>query len=96
MTGDGLRFALRGGELAAEAALEELASGAPAHPRLQLAREREFAGKWRLNRALRLLVGSPRSVRAAAAIARHWPRPIEYLTCAAGDVHLVTSSRLSA
>ena len=31
MTGDGLRFALRGGELAAQAALDELASGQPAY-----------------------------------------------------------------
>ena len=34
MTGDGLRFALRGGELAAHAALDELASGRPAFARL--------------------------------------------------------------
>ena len=34
MTGDGLRFALRGGELAAEAALVELETGIPAHDRL--------------------------------------------------------------
>ena len=89
MTGDGLRFALRGGELAAHAALGELGSGIPAHRQLQEARRREFSGKWRLNRVLRLLVGSPRAVGAAAAVARHWPTPIDYLTCAAGDVHLV-------
>ena len=57
MTGDGLRFALRGGELAAEAALFELQTGIPAHHRLDEARRREFSGKWRVNRALRALVG---------------------------------------
>ena len=89
MTGDGLRFALRGGELAAEAALRELTSGEPAHGWLAAARAREFSRKWRFNRALRLLVGSPRAVGAAAAIAKRWSAPIEYLTCAAGDVQLV-------
>jgi len=48
MTGDGLRFAVRGGELAAEAALSALA-GRLARPHLHLARlrRREFAAKWR-------------------------------------------------
>jgi flavin-dependent dehydrogenase len=92
MTGDGLRFALRGGELAATAALDELTSGVSSHVGLWQARTREFAGKWRLNRALRLLVGSPGAVRAAAALARYWPAPIAYLTCAAGDVHLAARS----
>ena len=62
MTGDGLRFALRGGELAAGAALDEMASRVPAFERLRAVRSREFAGKWRVNRALRSLVrrGRPR------------------------------------
>ena len=60
MTGDGLRFALRGGELAAEAALRELSSG--------VARVRHVSGqrapgssvsKWRINRGLRTLVEFP-------------------------------------
>ena len=66
MTGDGLRFAVRGGELAAEAALEELSSGAPACESLWQARAREFGPKWRINRGLRTLVNSPRAVGAAA------------------------------
>ena len=57
MTGDGLRFAIRGGELAARAALAEMETGQPAYARLHDWRRREFAGKWRLNRALRALVG---------------------------------------
>jgi len=88
MTGDGLRFALRGGELAAEAALFELHTGMPAHRRLDEARQREFSGKWRVNRALRTLVASPRGVRLAAAVAGHWPTPIELLIGLAGDVSL--------
>jgi flavin-dependent dehydrogenase len=88
MTGDGLRFALRGGELAAEAALHELASGAAAFERLRAARVREFAGKWRVNRALRSLVAWPRGVEYAAAIASRWPAPVRALIGVAGDVHL--------
>ena len=66
MTGDGLRFALRGGELAAQAALDELASGQPAFARLGVQRRREFQVKWRINRALRVMVGSPRALELAA------------------------------
>jgi len=92
MTGDGLRFALRGGELAAQAALRELASGAPAYTDLGVARRREFAGKWRINRALRSLVGSPRSLQVATLIARRWTVPVEYLIGVAGDVSLATNA----
>ena len=70
MTGDGLRFALRGGELAAHAALDELASGRPAFARLAALRRREFSTKWRINRALRVMVGSPRARRARRAACR--------------------------
>jgi flavin-dependent dehydrogenase len=66
MTGDGLRFALRGAELAAAHAIEALGGRADVHDRLAAARRREFAGKWRFNRTLRALVGSPLAVRAAA------------------------------
>lgn len=93
MTGDGLRFALRGGELAADAALDELASGVPAFERLHVARAREFSGKWRLNRALRSLVASPRGVSCAAAVAAHWPAPVRYLVGVAGDVDLARRAR---
>jgi flavin-dependent dehydrogenase len=86
MTGDGLRFALRGGELAAEAALRELETGAPAWATLGAARASEFAGKWRLNRGLRTLVGSPRGVRAAAFLAARWGAPVRTLVALAGDV----------
>ena len=90
MTGDGLRFALRGGELAAEAALEELSSGRPSFAALHERRGREFAGKWRINRALRSIVGSPRALELAAMLSRRWSTPVEYLIGVAGDVHLVS------
>jgi flavin-dependent dehydrogenase len=88
MTGDGLRFALRGGALAAEAALAELATGAPACEALCRTRHREFRTKWRVNRALRALVGSPRGVDLAARIAAHWQAPVRYLVAVAGDIAL--------
>jgi flavin-dependent dehydrogenase len=88
MTGDGLRFALRGGELAAQAALDELASGRPAFARLGAQRRHEFSMKWRINRALRLMVGSPRALGVAALASTWWSTPVEYLIQIAGDVGL--------
>jgi flavin-dependent dehydrogenase len=88
MTGDGLRFAFRGGELAAQAALEELATGQPAHVRLAARRRREFSTKWRINRALRVMVGSPGAVSVAALVSSWWSAPLEYLIHLAGDVRL--------
>jgi geranylgeranyl reductase family protein len=90
MTGDGLRFALRGAELAAEAALRELESGVPQFGRLAADRRSEFAAKWRMNRLLRSLVATPRAVRAASMIARVWPAPVDYLVGVAGDVDQAT------
>jgi flavin-dependent dehydrogenase len=91
MTGDGLRFAFRGGELAAEAALFELETGRPACQRLADARQREFSAKWRVNRAIRALVASPRSVQLAAALSAWWPTPVRYLIGVAGDISLARS-----
>jgi flavin-dependent dehydrogenase len=88
MTGDGLRFALRGGMLAAEHALRELETGVAQHLPLSAARRREFAGKWRVNRALRALVGSPAGVACAARLAAWWDLPIRSLVAVAGDVGL--------
>jgi menaquinone-9 beta-reductase len=89
MTGDGLRFALRGGELAAEAALRELVTGAAACISLQAERAKEFGSKWRLNRGLRALAGSPRSVAFAASVSKLWQAPVRTLVRLAGDVSLV-------
>jgi flavin-dependent dehydrogenase len=88
MTGDGVRLALAGAELAADVADAVLrgtldVAAAP----LVLARRRRaaFAGKWRFNRAVRALVGGS-AVRGAALAARAWPRLFEAMVCYAGDV----------
>jgi flavin-dependent dehydrogenase len=86
MTGDGLRFAVRGGELAAAAALDALAHGwSGVHARLRAARDREFASKWRFNRTLRALVSSRAGVRAASVGARLAPGIVRRLIVEAGD-----------
>lgn len=92
MTGDGLRFAVRGGMLAAEFALKEIATGQPACGELLRARRREFSGKWRLNRTLRWLIGSPAALDIAAELGSRWPGVIRALVAAAGDVHLARTA----
>jgi flavin-dependent dehydrogenase len=88
MTGDGLRFALRGAELAAHQALDALEHGpASAHIRLLTARRREFAAKWRFNRTMRWLVGYPGAVRAAGYGAAVMPQLLRQAIRYAGDVH---------
>jgi menaquinone-9 beta-reductase len=87
MTGDGLRFALRGAELAAHEALRTLERWDPrAHMRLQRARTREFAAKWRFNRTLRRLVGSERALRTAARATAVTSWPLRRIIRYAGDV----------
>jgi flavin-dependent dehydrogenase len=89
MTGDGLRFAMRGAELAADETLRALEhGGADSHVRLAAARRREFARKWRFNRALRSLVGSPLAVRAAAVGARVAPAWLHHTIRYAGDLRV--------
>jgi flavin-dependent dehydrogenase len=86
MTGDGLRFAVRGGALAADAALEALAGGwTGVHAELRRWREQEFASKWRFNRFLRAVVASPAAVRAAAVGARFTPGLVRAVVARAGD-----------
>jgi geranylgeranyl reductase family protein len=86
MTGDGLRFALRGGELAAHAALAALEHGrADAHVQLTRERRREFGSKWRFNRALRALAGSPLAMRLASYGAEWAPGWLERTIRYAGD-----------
>jgi flavin-dependent dehydrogenase len=86
MTGDGLRFAIGGGMLAAEAVLTEAATGRAAFAVLAVARRRAFGGKYRFNRALRLLTGSPRALTAATWLSDRWPLPAEVIIRTAGDV----------
>lgn len=87
MTGDGLRFAVRGGELAGAVALAALA-GTVVRPyeRLARARRREFAAKWRFNRSLRRIVDHAAMVDLAAAVARLAPWMLRRTIAFAGDV----------
>ena len=90
MTGDGLHFALKGAELAAEVALDVLAGGTPierAHQVLANRRATAFAAKWRFNRVLRSLVSSPRGVSGAAIAATLAPSIFEGVIRFAGDCH---------
>jgi menaquinone-9 beta-reductase len=87
MTGDGLRFAFQGAELAAAEALYALEHGADeAHLRLHEARRRAFAAKWRFNRALRALVASPAAVSAAGFAAAAAPALLRWIIRYAGDL----------
>ena len=96
MTGDGLRFAVRGGELAAAAALEALAQGWHGlHARLAHERRREFAAKWRFNRTLRAAVERPVIVEAAAAGAKLVPGVVRRMIAYAGDCGLALSESRS-
>lgn len=88
MTGDGLRLALAGAELAAGVTLEVLAgkvSADSAHLVLADRRRRAFAAKWRFNRTLRTLVASPSGVVAAATVARFVPSLFASVIRYAGD-----------
>jgi len=88
ITGDGLRFALRGAELAAREALRALESGFDsAHVRLLEARRREFSRKWRFNRAMRWIVTYPAAVRAAEYGVAIVPQLMKQAIRYAGDVH---------
>lgn len=94
MTGDGLRFAIRGGELAgcvAAAALETGSAGAEA--RLARWRAREFARKWTFNRGLRRLAGSPVAVRVLSASADLFAALLRQTIAFAGDVTTASAPR---
>lgn len=86
MTGDGLRFALRGAELAARAAIVMLERG-PHVGYEQLGRWRaaEFGTKHRLNRVLRRIAGSAAAVSLASVTAAIAPAAVRRLINIAGD-----------
>jgi flavin-dependent dehydrogenase len=96
MTGDGLRFALRGGVLAAHHAAAELATGRPAFRQLARARQREFARKWRVNRALRWMTGSPAALNVAAMLTARWSAPVRLIVREAGDVRYALPPEVGA
>jgi menaquinone-9 beta-reductase len=86
ITGDGLRFATHGAELAAAAALRALEHGwTGVHHSLAAARHRAFSAKWTFNRGLRALVASPAGVDAAAVGARIAPSMLRAVIARAGD-----------
>jgi hypothetical protein len=88
MTGDGLRFAFLGAEIAAAVARDVVdgeLSIARAHLELASRRRSSFASKWRFNRATRSLVASPLSVTGAAAAAKVWPSAFAHMIRYAGD-----------
>ncbi len=86
MTGDGLRFAIRGGELAAAAALTALEHGwSGVHVGLAASRRTEFGPKVRFNRTLRRLVGSPLAVRGATLGAHLAPGIVRAVMARASD-----------
>jgi menaquinone-9 beta-reductase len=87
MTGDGLRFAMRGAELAADVALAALEdAGIDAAAWLAEARARAFGTKYGVNRLLRRLVGTPRRVSVMAISARVAPGILRQMIRYAGDV----------
>jgi len=89
ITGDGIRFAVRGGELAARTALDMLATDRwDAHTRLAQLRDAEFGPKWRFNRAVRVLVGSRWGVQAGTLGALIAPGVLRRVIRYAGDTHL--------
>ena len=88
MTGDGLRFALMGAELAAQIVKEVFEGTVPidrAHVELGKRRARAFQSKWRFNRGLRALVASPAGVTAAALTAKVFPSVFSRMIQYAGD-----------
>ena len=87
MTGDGLHFAVRGAELAAQAALDALEHGWDGvHRRLARQQAQVLESKRRFNRTLRALVASPAAVQAAAWGATLAPSLLRRIICVAGDV----------
>jgi menaquinone-9 beta-reductase len=88
MTGDGLRLAIRGAELAAAECLEALDRGdlASAPQRLAIRRRRELGRRLRFNRVLRALSGSKQALHGAAAATRVSTWPVRQVVRYLGDV----------
>ena len=85
MTGDGMRFALRGGELAAAEALRLLQEGPDGVPRLGRLLDAEFGRKRAFNRVIRRLAASPAAIGVAALAGRLRPGVVAWAVRYAGD-----------
>ncbi len=87
MTGDGMHLAIRGGALAAAAALEALASGDVSRTadKLTAARASALGSKLRFNRWMRSLVSSTAAINVVGAGARMAPSMVTRLVRFAGD-----------
>jgi menaquinone-9 beta-reductase len=89
MTGDGMRFAVQGAMLAADAARRFFDEPhLRPHVRLQHERRRHFHSKMRFNRGLRALVGSAAGLRAGTLAASLTPSLLRRIVGLAGDVAL--------
>jgi flavin-dependent dehydrogenase len=97
MTGDGMRFAVGGGELAAASALRALEHGwHGVHAGHAVATRRYFNSKRRFNRLLRLLVSSPAAVVAAQSGAKWAPSVVRAIVTHAGDCRLAAGAEDAA
>ncbi len=87
MTGDGTHLAIRGGMLAAAAALQALEDSdlAAAVQRLSTSRDAALGSKLRFNRWMRRLSGSPFAMDVAGAAARLAPSALRRIVAYAGD-----------
>ena len=87
MTGDGMHIAIRGGVLAATAALGALESGnlGGAASALSARRAAAFGSKLRFNRWMRGLAGSTAAMELTGLGARVAPALLRRLVCYAGD-----------
>jgi flavin-dependent dehydrogenase len=86
ITGDGLRFAIHGADLAAAAALRALEHGwSGVHTWLMAERRDAFGSKWKFNRGVRALVASPFALSAASLGARIAPPVLRAVIARAGD-----------
>ena len=83
-TGQGIYSALRGAELAASAVLEHLASGASLE-RYAGARQREFRGKWLLERMIGVAVGWPSLIEHVVERLTRRPHLADLLVRATGN-----------
>jgi flavin-dependent dehydrogenase len=87
ITGDGVRLALRGGELAAETALASLEHpDRPWHDTLTRRRAAAFSGKHRFNRLIRTVVASEPAIRMGALSATLAPALMRRIISYAGDL----------